>query len=243
MKSTSRILLFLFLIPFNFACEEGIIEPKASNASLRIMAIGDSRVEGLHPEFESYRYELWKKLTEDAWDFDFLGSRIDEGDYPPFQNKSFDKEHEGIGGATTLSVLEQAVEFSDILNPNLILLGIGGNDFEDEERTAEEMIQTIEEIVTRLRSKFDNPDFILEQIAPGRSDFMANLNQQRFEQFNSLLVGLQSRLNRSESRIWLVDNSKGWSDELFADEVHYNQAGAKLVADRYYAEILEHVNR
>ena len=241
MRSTFSILLFL--IPFNFACQEGIIEPKSSSASLRIMPIGDSRVEGLHPEFESYRYELWKKLTADEWDFDFLGTRVDEGAYPAFQGKNFDKEHEGIGGATTLSVLEQAQGLSDILNPNLILLGVGGNDFEDEERTAEDMIQAIEEIITALRRKFDNPDFIIEQIAPGRSDFMANLNQERFDRFNSLLPGLQSSLNRSESMIWLVDNSKGWTDDLFADEVHYNQAGAKLVADRYYAEIVEHVNR
>ncbi len=31
-----------------------------------------------------------------------------------------------------------------------------------------------------------------------------------------------------------VDMATGFSDALLADEVHYNQAGAGFVADRYY---------
>ncbi|MEO1216792.1 MAG: SGNH/GDSL hydrolase family protein [Bacteroidota bacterium] len=245
MNIISRILLIFLIISFGFACEESSIEPTASDASLRIMAIGDSRVAGLHPEFESYRYELWKNLLVNEWDVDFLGTRLDEGNYPSFQDKTFDKEHEGIGGATTLSTLEQVRELSESLNPNLILLGIGGNDFEDTQRSSEEMIQTMEEIISGLRDKYNNPDFIVERIAPGRSDFMiANArNRERFNSFNSLLPDLAIRMSNSDSQIWLVDNTQGWTDNLFADQVHYNAAGAKLVADRYYAEIVEHVSR
>ena len=38
------------------------------------MSLGSSRVEGERPNFESYRYELWKKLIDNNFTFDFIGT-------------------------------------------------------------------------------------------------------------------------------------------------------------------------
>lgn len=57
-----------------------------------------SRVEGDRPNYESFRYELWKELIENNWTFGFTGTQLDAASYPLFDNLLFDKYHEGRGG-------------------------------------------------------------------------------------------------------------------------------------------------
>ena len=64
MKLTIKTLaLIIPLLLFN-ACkkdDETISEPENSSIN-KIMPLGASRVEGARPEYESFRYELWKQL-------------------------------------------------------------------------------------------------------------------------------------------------------------------------------------
>ncbi len=46
------------------------------------MPLGASKVKGARPNFESYLYNLWKKLVDGAWDFDFIGTMTDPASYP-----------------------------------------------------------------------------------------------------------------------------------------------------------------
>lgn len=55
-------------------------------------------VEGSRPEFESFRYELWKDLKENNWTFDFIGTQSDNASNPSFNSYDFDIDHEGRGG-------------------------------------------------------------------------------------------------------------------------------------------------
>jgi hypothetical protein len=55
-------------------------------------------VEGDRPNYESFRYELWKELIENNWTFGFTGTQLDAASYPLFDNLLFDKYHEGRGG-------------------------------------------------------------------------------------------------------------------------------------------------
>ena len=59
------------------------------------MILGASRVEGDRPNYESFRYELWKDLIENNWTFDFIGTQLDSRFYPLFNNLNFDTDHEG----------------------------------------------------------------------------------------------------------------------------------------------------
>ena len=48
--------------------EEGGPKPISTSIN-KILPLGASRVEGARPNYESYRYELWKDLKENYWTF------------------------------------------------------------------------------------------------------------------------------------------------------------------------------
>jgi hypothetical protein len=69
------------------------------------MSLGASRVAGYRPEYENFRYDLWKDLTENSWIFDYIGTQSDEASYPMFNNRDFDIDHEGRSGWTSGQIL------------------------------------------------------------------------------------------------------------------------------------------
>ncbi|MEL6276671.1 MAG: hypothetical protein AAFU03_16355, partial [Bacteroidota bacterium] len=105
-KSVISILAAVIVSSLFLCCEDDTPPgPSMVGEGIKILPIGDSRVEGARPEFESYRYELWKNLVENNWEFDFVGTRTDGSDYPTFMGKSFDFDHEGTGGEITSGIL------------------------------------------------------------------------------------------------------------------------------------------
>ncbi len=96
-----QLCLLAILITAN-SCEEDRVQPKPPSSSKnKILPLGASRVEGARPDFESYRYELWKLLRADDWDFDYVGTQTDEADYEDLAEAEFDRDHEGRGGWKT----------------------------------------------------------------------------------------------------------------------------------------------
>ena len=60
-----------------------------------------------------------------------------------------------------------------------------------------------------------------------------------FNQFNSEIPDIATAQTNGSSQVIAVDMSSNWGDEYMADEVHYNERGAKEVADRYFAALDE----
>ena len=115
-------IIFLFLLS---ACSDNndnnpSVEP---SEPLKILSIGGSRVEGNHPTYESYRYELWKNLISHNWNVDFVGYLEDEASYPEHMGLTFDPDHAGVAGFMTTNVLDI---IQDILNEeaDVILMDI-----------------------------------------------------------------------------------------------------------------------
>ena len=79
--------------------------PVNVNTGYTIMPLGASRAEGARPLYESFRYELWKKLIENNKSFDYIGTQTDDASYPMFNNMDFDTDHEGRGGWTSGEIL------------------------------------------------------------------------------------------------------------------------------------------
>lgn len=136
-RKFNTLILLLLITGFAWSCskddDEITITPNNSSSQFQLMPLGDSRVEGDRPEFESYRYELWKNLLANNWDFDLIGNLKDPASYPTFQGANFDPDHEGIGGDRTDQVLERTRELvAQNSVGNVILLGIGGNDLLEE---------------------------------------------------------------------------------------------------------------
>ena len=201
-----------------------------------ILPLGDSRVAGDRPVYESYRYELWKNLLDNGWTFDLVGDQLDGAEYPAYNSLSFDPDHAGVSGATSGQTLTRVRETITVENaPDIVLLGIGGNDYLQGAGTPEEAIDNINAIIDHLQGV--NPEVIifLEQIAPALSFFMFPSVQADFDQFNADILVTAAEQSDGSSIVIAVDMAADWSDAYLADIVHYNETGAKVVADRYDA--------
>jgi lysophospholipase L1-like esterase len=79
-------------------------------------------------------------------------------------------------------------------------------------------------------------------MAPGHSDIMTTELTEFFEQMQQEVLNIAAGQSTDSSQVIVVDMFMGFSDGLLADDVHYNEAGAEFIANRYYnvlANILE----
>lgn len=183
--------------------------------------------------YESYRYELWKLLEGKGYDADFVGTQFDDGTYETFNGESFDPDHEGIGGIEANHLLENLNEvLPNIEKPDMVLLCIGGNDLLAEE-PVQGVIDTIELILQRIHQFDENIVVFIEQIAPGNNELMTDEFQAVITEFNEKIAMLASSLSAGSQNIYSVDMYSGFTEDLLADDVHYNDEGALEVATRY----------
>ena len=59
-----------------------------------------------------------------------------------------------------------------------------------------------------------------------------------FESLQEDVVTIATEQTTDNSQIIVVDMATGFNDSLLADAVHYNEAGARFIADRYYAALV-----
>jgi hypothetical protein len=125
--------------------------------------------------YESYRYELWKNLVDNNYNFDFTGRQKDYGTYEEYSGLEFDIDHEGVGGYETEDVLENIEEIlATISSPDIVLLSIGGNDLLDGGNPPSEPISNIVELVGILQTHNSNITIFLERIAPANNETMTS---------------------------------------------------------------------
>ena len=193
----------------------------------------DSDEEG----YESYRYELWKKCIQNNYEIDFVGQQYDDGTYPNFMGQSFDRDHEGIGGIETEDVLNNIEEvLSQTNNLDAVLLCVGGSDLlnGDDPQTA---IDNIGLIIDEIQNIFPSIIIYLEQIAPGNNEIMTNDFQQKLTEFNGLIYNIATDYSNQNSTVMAIDMSTNFTENLLADDVHYNLEGAVFIAEQYYSSI------
>ena len=231
------LVLGISLMMFN-ACDkdDDSTTPIPQSTSInKILPLGASRVEGARPEFESFRYELWKDLKENDWTFDFIGTQSDNASYTAFNSENFDINHEGRGGWTSGEILSGLNGWlSQTGSPDIVLFSSpGGNDIlngQDYNQT----ISNVNAIIDALQANNSNVTIIIEQLAPGRSDFMTTELTNAFNQMLQDVLTIAANQTTTTSQVIAVDMSTGFNDTHLADEVHYNEAGAEFIATRYY---------
>ena len=191
----------------------------------------------------SYRYHLWKMLIDNEYQFDLIGTRSDPGNYPSYAGKSFDTDHEGIGGIETEGVLSNLPKvLAAIATPDVVLLGIGGNDLLRRDEPVEP-IENIRAIIVSLQQINPSVTILLEQIAPGRSNVMVAEFASKFTDFNDRIATLAANQTNDKSRVIIVKMYDGFSDDFLADNVHYNERGAAFIAGKYMAAIEKQVGK
>lgn len=237
-----KVLITLSVLITICSCKTYELQQKPlSNSINKIMPLGASRVEGDRPEFESYRYELWKELIKNGWTFDFIGTRSDEASYPTFNGKGFDSDHEGRGGWTSGQILKGLGGWLRLTGPPDIVLfsSPGGNDAL-ENMPYNRTISNINAIIDTLQAVNPNVTIIIEQLAPGRSDLMTIELTDYFNKLQNDVLKIASAKSTNSSQVVALDLYTGFTDDFIADDVHYNEAGAVFIASRYY-NVLENI--
>ncbi len=237
------LVIGIFLLLFNSCSKDNddsteITNP-VGNSINKIMALGASRVAGDRPEYESFRYELWKDLTEHSWTFDYVGTQTDEASYPMFNNLDFDIDHEGRAGWTSGQIL------NDINNwlvetgaPDIVLFSSPGGNDALQGLPYNQALSNINEIVDALQNVNPEVTIIIEQLAPARSDLMTTELTNYFNRLTQDVLTIASDRSTTSSQIITVDMFTGFTDSLLADDVHYNEAGANFIASQYYNVLL-----
>ena len=193
--------------------------------------------------YESYRYELWKKCISNNYTIDFVGMQYDDGNYPDFNGFSFDRDHEGIGGIETEGVLDNIDEVLQQVNDlNIVLLCIGGNDLLNGTNDPQTAIDNIHLIIDAIQNTQPNVTIFIEKIAPGNNEIMTPEFQLKIDEFNQLIAALAPIQTNANSNVIAVDMYTGFTENLLADDVHYNQEGAHFIAERYFNAISSSFN-
>ncbi|OJJ17844.1 hypothetical protein BKI52_28715 [marine bacterium AO1-C] len=242
-------VLFIFIIS---ACKNESSDPtpmitnNPQGNATRILPIGASRVEGFRPAYESYRYELWKLFIDNDNNVDLIGSLKDEFSYPTYKNLSFDTDHEGRGGATSGQILEAVTNTIDGIieqsgMPEFVLFSTPGGNDGLENLPFDQAVKNVNAIIDLLQAKIPNVTIILEKAAPPNSN-----SEERIKSFldnmNAEVTRIAMEQSNESSKVILVDMNTGFTDSLLADPVHYNEAGAKFIAQRYYDLLKDKLN-
>ena len=166
-----------------------------------------------------------------------MGQQYDDGTYSNFMGQSFDRDHEGIGGIETEDVLNNIEEvLLQTNNLDAVLLCIGGNDLlnGDNPQTA---IDNIGLIIEEIQNRFPGIVVFLEQIAPGNNEIMTNDFTQKLSEFNDLIYNIAAAYSTPNASVIAVDMSTNFTENLLADDVHYNLEGAVFIAEQYLSLI------
>jgi len=243
MKLTLKLLVLGVLLLTFCACNKDDntnLNPQSTSIN-KILPLGASRVEGARPEYESFRYELWKDLIDGGWTFDFIGTQSDNASYPSYNGNGFDVDHEGRGGWTSGQILDGLNAWLNETGTTDIVLfsSPGGNDAL-EGLPYENTVQNINDIIDIIQAANPNVTIFIEQMAPGRSDIMTPELTSFFNEMHQEVLGIAANQSTSTSQVIAVDMFTGFNDSLLADDVHYNEAGAEFIADRYY-NVLENI--
>lgn len=223
-------LLLISTLSFTSCEKEPIINQ--SNSLNKIMPLGASRVEGDRPNYESFRYALWEQLVAGAWDFDFIGTLQDEASYP---NGQFDIDHEGRGGWTSGQILSEVESWIQQTGaPDIVLFSSPGGNDALTGVDYNQMISNVNSIIDVIQKANPNVTILIEQLAPGKTSIMTPTFANYLLQIQQDLVSIASQQSTASSQVIPIDMYTGFSDVHLADDVHYNEAGAKLIADRYY---------
>ena len=233
------LAIALSLVALSACSNEDDSSPSPQNTSInKILPLGASRVEGSRPEYESYRYELWKDLKENNWSFDFIGTQTDQASYPIFNDINFDTDHEGRGGWTSGEIQEGLGGWLDQTGaPDIVLLSSPGGNDALEGLSYTQAVSNIYSIIDTLQENNPNITVIIEQMAPARSDVMTKELTAFFIQMQQEVLDIAANKTTNTSLVTTVDMFTGFNDALLADDVHYNQAGAVFIANRYYTTL------
>jgi lysophospholipase L1-like esterase len=215
------------------------VSAKADSTPLRIWCLGDSITKG-DTNRASYRKDLFFLLKEAGLNFDFVGTRNNQNtSYPQWT----DQDHDGWGSHTSGNILNGGYtgtsdeSFSgvtsvvDSINPDVVLLHIGTNDYNLPVATS---MSNISGIISTIRNNNPNVIFFVANMVPiGKTQFQ-EANQALA---SAITTGIES-YSTPLSPVYLVDMRTGYNMNWFTDSVHPDSHGEAFMADKWANSIL-----
>ena len=160
---------------------------------------------------------------------------IRDSTYPQFNNMIFDCDHEGRGGWTSNDILEELYNWlSQTGPPDFVLFSSPAGNDALEELSYTQALSNINDIIDVIQEFNPNTTIIIEQMAPARSDIMTPELTSFLEQMKKDILTIAEIKTTSKSKVIAIDMYTGFNDSLLADDVHYNEDGAKFIAERYF---------
>ena len=151
---------------------------------------------------------------------------------------NFDTDHEGRGGWTSGEIQEGLGKWLDQTGaPDIVLLSSPGGNDALEGLSYTQAVSNIYSIIETLQENNPNITVVIEQMAPARSDVMTKELTAFFIQMQQEVLDIAANKTTNTSLVTTVDMFTGFNDALLADDVHYNQAGAVFIANRYYTTL------
>ena len=189
-----------------------------------------------------WRYDFWKMMVDAGRDVDMVGSLNGgfngDADWPDYQGKAFDRDHEGHWGWPASQIATELPEWIKTYTPDIaiILLGTnfpGGEGMTEAARVAATK-KDIADIIATLRTK--NPKVAIVIGEPFQDwAFFPALSQ--------AYQDLAKETSTAESPVVTQATKEGWvsdiksPDTCTVDWVHPNQKGDALIAKAFFGAV------
>ena len=159
----------------------------------------------------------------------------DPAAYPDFLGLNFDVDHEGRGGWTSGQILANINNWLMLTGaPDIVLFSSPGGNDALQGLSYNQVISNINDIIDTIQASNPNVTIIIEQLAPARSDLMTTELANYFNQIQQDVISIAAQQSTSDSKVITVDMATGFKDSFLADDVHYNETGARFIANQYY---------
>jgi lysophospholipase L1-like esterase len=216
-----------------------LASPAAALAT--VLPLGDSITRGdasADSAAGSYRYYLYEQLTAAGYDIDFVGSTT----YPDFTRFSFDQDHDGHGGYTTETFLDDKTNtvplkawLAACAPPDVVLLMIGTNDAIYQVNLTNRTTN-LRQIIGILQERNPDVTILLAKIIPTANWYR---NDMQIVPYNNALPEIAANCSTPDSRVVLVDHYSGFDGvaDTQVDGIHPNVAGMRKIAATWYAAL------
>lgn len=204
-----------------------VAQPAHSQASTRIMALGDS----ITGSPGCWRALLDNRLKATGYTaIDFVGTLPPQGCGVPY-----DGENEGHGGAlvTNVAAQNQLPGWLAATDPDIVLMHFGTNDVWSN-RSTSQILAAYGTLVDQMRASNPAMRVLVAQIIPMNPSTCGECAQ-RVVALNGAIPGWAAGKSTAQSPVVVVDQWTGFSTATDTyDGVHPNAAGDQKISDRWY---------